>query len=256
MTISTPLDVALDGRDALIAIGMNGEPLPREHGFPARMVVPGLYGFVSACKWITRMTLTTYDASRPTGPSATGRSTPRSSSPAGSTPPSRCPTSDAGTVVIGGIAWAQHVGIEQGRGPRRRRGLAAGDARPAGDRRLLAPVVLRVGRQPGQHFIACRADQQGRRRPDRRPRAAVPRGLQRPPGDLGLRRLSPIATRSSSARCVAQDPMPPDLRHSRSRTPSPLISGSAPIHRRAVPNTSRQRASRPHPHLTNRKAVP
>ena len=61
MTISVPLKVALDGRDALIAIGMNGEALPREHGFPVRMVVPGLYGFVSACKWITRMTLTTYD---------------------------------------------------------------------------------------------------------------------------------------------------------------------------------------------------
>ena len=60
MTISTPLDLATDGRDAMIAIGMNGEALPREHGFPARMVVPGLYGFVSATKWITRMTLTTY----------------------------------------------------------------------------------------------------------------------------------------------------------------------------------------------------
>ena len=45
MTISTPLDLATDGRDAMIAIGMNGQPLPREHGFPARMVVPGLYGF-------------------------------------------------------------------------------------------------------------------------------------------------------------------------------------------------------------------
>ena len=61
MTISTPLALATDGRDAMIAVGMNGEPLPREHGFPARMVVPGLYGFISACKWITRMTLTTYD---------------------------------------------------------------------------------------------------------------------------------------------------------------------------------------------------
>ena len=60
MTISTPLDLATDGRDAMIAIGMNGEALPREHGFPARMVVPGLYGFVSATKWIARITLTTY----------------------------------------------------------------------------------------------------------------------------------------------------------------------------------------------------
>ena len=60
MTICTPLDLATDGRDAMVVIGMNGEPLPREHGFPARMVVPGLYGFVSATKWLTRLTLTTY----------------------------------------------------------------------------------------------------------------------------------------------------------------------------------------------------
>ena len=61
MTISTPLDLATDGRDAMIAIAMDGQALPRDHGYPARMVVPGLYGYVSACKWITRMTLTTYD---------------------------------------------------------------------------------------------------------------------------------------------------------------------------------------------------
>ena len=60
ITISTPLDLATDGRDAMVAIGMNGEALPREHGFPARMVVPGLYGFISATKWLTRLTLTTY----------------------------------------------------------------------------------------------------------------------------------------------------------------------------------------------------
>ncbi|MFA6576438.1 MAG: molybdopterin-dependent oxidoreductase, partial [Nocardioides sp.] len=60
MTISTPLELATDGRDAMIALGMNGEALPREHGFPARMVVPGLYGFISATKWVTRLTLTTY----------------------------------------------------------------------------------------------------------------------------------------------------------------------------------------------------
>ena len=61
MTISTPLALATDGRDAMLAIGMNGEVLPREHGFPARVVIPGLYGFISATKWVTRLTLTTYD---------------------------------------------------------------------------------------------------------------------------------------------------------------------------------------------------
>ena len=59
-TISTPLDVALDGRDTMIALGMNGEALPSEHGFPARLVTPGIYGFVGATKWLRKLTLTTY----------------------------------------------------------------------------------------------------------------------------------------------------------------------------------------------------
>ena len=56
---------ALDGRDALVAVGMNGEPLPIEHGFPVRLVVPGLYGFVSATKWLTEIELTTFADVRP-----------------------------------------------------------------------------------------------------------------------------------------------------------------------------------------------
>ena len=63
-TISTPLQVALDGRNALVAFGMNGEPLPREHGFPVRLVTPGLYGYVGSTKWLERLTLTTYDEHR------------------------------------------------------------------------------------------------------------------------------------------------------------------------------------------------
>lgn len=60
-TAGTPLDVVTDGRDALLAIGMNGEPLPVAHGFPARLVVPGLYGYVSATKWVTDLELTRFD---------------------------------------------------------------------------------------------------------------------------------------------------------------------------------------------------
>jgi DMSO/TMAO reductase YedYZ molybdopterin-dependent catalytic subunit len=157
MTISTPLRVALDGRDAMIAIGMNGGPLPREHGFPARMVVPGLYGFVSACKWISRMTLTTYDAEqaywteRDWATDAPIKLSSRIDTPK--------PLSDtrAGTVVIGGIAWAQHVGIEKVEV------RIDGEAwRPA----TLGPQVtddywrqwyVEWDAEPGQHFIACRA---------------------------------------------------------------------------------------------------
>ena len=55
-----PLDL-LDGRDAMIAVGMNGQPLPIKHGFPARVIVPGLYGYVSATKWLTNIELTRFD---------------------------------------------------------------------------------------------------------------------------------------------------------------------------------------------------
>src|SRR5580704_3041802 len=60
MTISTPIATIMDGREALLAVGMNGQPLPIAHGFPARMLVPGLYGYVSATKWVTKLTLTTF----------------------------------------------------------------------------------------------------------------------------------------------------------------------------------------------------
>ena len=55
-----PVADAMDGRDALVVVGMNGEPLPIEHGFPVRLVVPGLYGYVSATKWLTEIELTTF----------------------------------------------------------------------------------------------------------------------------------------------------------------------------------------------------
>jgi DMSO/TMAO reductase YedYZ molybdopterin-dependent catalytic subunit len=64
-TCGTPTaDIADPSRQAMLVIGMNGEPLPIEHGFPVRMLVPGLYGFVSGTKWITDMELTTFDAKR------------------------------------------------------------------------------------------------------------------------------------------------------------------------------------------------
>ncbi|MDR7253298.1 DMSO/TMAO reductase YedYZ molybdopterin-dependent catalytic subunit [Nocardioides sp. BE266] len=157
MTISTPLKVATDGRDAMLAIGMNGGPLPREHGFPVRMVVPGLYGFVSACKWITRMTLTTYDAQQAYW---TDRDwaidAPIKISSRIDTPKPLSETS-SGKVVIGGIAWAQHVGIDKVEV------RIDGEAwKPA----QLGPQVnddywrqwfFEWDAEPGQHFISCRA---------------------------------------------------------------------------------------------------
>jgi DMSO/TMAO reductase YedYZ molybdopterin-dependent catalytic subunit len=61
-TAGFPTDVVFDGREPLIALGMNGEPLPPRHGFPARLIVPGLYGYVSATKWLESIELTTWEA--------------------------------------------------------------------------------------------------------------------------------------------------------------------------------------------------
>ncbi len=110
MTIGTPYELATDGRDAMIALGMNGAALPREHGYPARMVVPGLYGFISACKWIERITLTTYAAKdsywtkRDWATNAPIKISSRIDTP------KVLETIDAGDTFIGGIAWAQQNG--------------------------------------------------------------------------------------------------------------------------------------------------
>jgi DMSO/TMAO reductase YedYZ molybdopterin-dependent catalytic subunit len=110
-TSGTPLPVVLDGRNALLAVAMNGTALPVVHGFPARMVVPGLYGYVSATKWVTDIEVTTFAAARAywarhgwaqQGPIKTES---RIDVPAAGAPlrPGRTP--------VAGVAWAQHKGI-------------------------------------------------------------------------------------------------------------------------------------------------
>ncbi|MCX6397570.1 MAG: molybdopterin-dependent oxidoreductase [Propionibacteriales bacterium] len=109
--IGTPMSALLDGRNAIIAIGMNGKVLPREHGFPARLVVPGLYGFVSATKWVTRLTATTYakDTSywtdRKWATDAPIKIASRIDTPKALT------NIKPGMTAIGGVAWAQNNGI-------------------------------------------------------------------------------------------------------------------------------------------------
>ena len=104
---------ALDGRNALIAIGMNGEPLPLEHGYPARLIVPGLYGYVSATKWLTEIELTTFDefdqywVRRGWVDDAPIKIQSRIDTPKGLTKLA------AGTVAVGGVAWAQTRGIDR-----------------------------------------------------------------------------------------------------------------------------------------------
>lgn len=112
-TAGTPLSALTDDRNAILAVAMNGEPLPAEHGFPVRMVVPGLYGYVSATKWVTELKVTTFakDASywtdrgwSPRGPVKLSSriDTPRDSA-----------QKDAGAVMVAGVAWSQHVGISR-----------------------------------------------------------------------------------------------------------------------------------------------
>ncbi|MFJ5955776.1 molybdopterin-dependent oxidoreductase [Paenarthrobacter sp. NPDC092416] len=112
-TASTPLEALTDDRDALLAVGMNGEPLPLEHGFPVRMIVPGLYGFVSATKWLTELKVTRFADDiaywTPRGWSDHGPIKTQSRIDV----PRSGRSAKAGTVQFGGVAWAQHRGIER-----------------------------------------------------------------------------------------------------------------------------------------------
>jgi hypothetical protein len=138
-------------------VGMNGEPLPVEHGFPVRMVTPGLYGYVSACKWLVSMELTSFadfDAYwvrrgwAAQGPIKTESriDVPRRGAEIG-----------AGTVTVAGVAWAQHVGIDKVEVR-----VDEGDWQQA---TLADTVSIDTWRQwsltwdatPGQHTIAVRA---------------------------------------------------------------------------------------------------
>src|SRR5580693_1969913 len=110
-TSGAPVQTVMDGRDALLAMAMNGTALPVEHGFPVRMVVPGLYGYVSACKWITDIEVTTfagnaaYWVQRGWDQQAPIKTECRIDVPSGSGP------LKPGTTSVAGVAWAQHKGI-------------------------------------------------------------------------------------------------------------------------------------------------
>lgn len=110
-TAGTPVQALTDGRDALLAIGLNGQPLPIEHGYPARLVVPGLYGYVSATKWVVDMELTRFDRAsaywtrQGWAPRAPIKTESRIDVPKDG---QKVPM---GPVVFGGVAWAQNRGV-------------------------------------------------------------------------------------------------------------------------------------------------
>lgn len=157
MTISTPLALATDGRDAMLAVGMNGAALPRAHGFPARLVIPGLYGFISATKWVTRLTLTTYAersaywTDRDWATDAPIKISSRIDTPR---PLARL---DPGEVVVGGVAWAQgnggvarvEVSIDGGAWTTANLGPSAGED-------YWRQWFHRWDATPGDHTLSCR----------------------------------------------------------------------------------------------------
>lgn len=111
-TAGTPVEALTDARDAILAVGMNGQPLPTNHGYPARLVVPGLYGYVSATKWVVDLELTRFDKAEaywtrlgwsPRGPIKTESriDVPRSGDDVA-----------RGPVTFGGVAWAQNRGVK------------------------------------------------------------------------------------------------------------------------------------------------
>ena len=156
-TAGTPLEVLTDQRDALLAVGMNGEPLPLEHGFPVRMIVPGLYGYVSATKWLTELRVTRFADD-------VGYWTPRGWSDRGPIKTSSridVPRTGrrvgAGTAMFGGVAWAQHTGIGKvelrvNRGPWQEARLA-----PAISLDTWCQWQLGIELTPGQYEVQVRA---------------------------------------------------------------------------------------------------
>jgi DMSO/TMAO reductase YedYZ molybdopterin-dependent catalytic subunit len=165
----------MDGRDAMLAVAMNGQPLPLEHGFPVRMIVPGLYGYVSATKWLVDIELTTfgsYDAywvRRGWAQQAPIKTESRIDLPKpGATVP-------GGPVTVAGIAWAQHRGIS------RVDVSVDGTWQPA---RLAAQDTIDTWRQwvydwdatPGEHTLAVRATDQTGATQTATPADPVPNG--------------------------------------------------------------------------------
>lgn len=170
MTIGSPLPLVLDGRDAMLAIGMNGQPLPREHGFPARVVIPGLYGFISATKWVRKITLTTYAevdsywTNREWATDAPIRISSRIDTP------KSLVSMPAGDTFIGGIAWAQQNGgvakvqvqIDSGKWTDAMLGPSGGDDYW---RQWYIPWTA----ESGQHLLSCRViDGKGQTQDDTR----------------------------------------------------------------------------------------
>jgi DMSO/TMAO reductase YedYZ molybdopterin-dependent catalytic subunit len=144
-------------REALVAVAMNGDPLPAEHGFPARLIVPGLYGYVSATKWLTKIGLTTLEAFNgywvPLGWAKKAPILTQSRIDV----PKRGESVSAGQVAVAGVAWAPDRGISKVEVQ-----VDSDDWAPAD---LSAPIsdatwvqwLFRWAATPGNHLLSVRA---------------------------------------------------------------------------------------------------
>lgn len=112
MTIGTPVESILDGREGLLAVAMNGEALPIAHGFPCRMLVPGFFGYVSATKWLVDLELTTFAAYDPYWVKRGWAKVAPVKTASRIDVPKPFARVNAGTVTVAGIAWATHRGID------------------------------------------------------------------------------------------------------------------------------------------------
>ena len=109
-TAGFPTEIAMDGRHALLAVAMNGEPLPVRHGFPARLVVPGLYGYVSAVKWLDEIRLETADYDGYWVPRGWSKLGPMKTTSRVDVPRDRSRIAQ-GRVAVAGVAWSPNRGI-------------------------------------------------------------------------------------------------------------------------------------------------
>jgi DMSO/TMAO reductase YedYZ molybdopterin-dependent catalytic subunit len=180
MTISTPLDHLTRGRQALVAVAMNGEPLPAEHGFPARLVVPGLYGYVSATKWVTDLKVTRFadDEAYWTSRGYAAKAPIKASSRIDV--PRSFAQLKAGRQAVAGVAWAQGTGVREvqvrvDKGPWQQARLA-----DVPNDLTWVQWVYEWDAEPGNHTIECRlVDADGT------PQIAQRTGV-RPDGSTGL----------------------------------------------------------------------
>jgi DMSO/TMAO reductase YedYZ molybdopterin-dependent catalytic subunit len=196
MTISTPLQAVLDGRNALVAVGMNGQPLPVAHGFPARMLVPGFYGYVSATKWLTRLTVTTFARQRAYWTQRGYAAQAPIKTESRIDVPKPLAQVKAGKTPVAGVAWARRL---RGRGKRRQRPLEPGHAGGGRRHRHLAAVAVGVGRGPGAALAAGPRHRRHRRHPDRAGGIAGTQRRQRMGLRRGHRHLNPAGPRRGPA---------------------------------------------------------